>query len=769
MKKNERVVKMNAKKQKSYRGLSREGASLVTTVIMLSVAGLLLGSVLTASLSYAKQAKSHNHTAKAMFLADAGLRAAMIKLNGEDDGVIKLKESRSYFSDQSQFANAIWGFETSVKVVGGTNVLVSTGIYQDKQQQVETSVLLGSGSRSIHALYAHAMFAGNHSATNYTLEVGGYGSGADFVKGDVYCGGNILVDGSSDLRLPEIINEVIDDNVHDPSTETWEDAFTYQTFSNALSKSDYDDYVATVSGYEGRFYNNGVYDYGEPFVDTVGNGIFDENDWFDDANGNGVRDSGDGYIDSNGNGYYDQGETIIDNGNGVWDEGEEWVDNTGGNGNYRNNGRYDPAGGYWEYGNGSWSWKTSYTSGWWWWTRTYSCADWPPETFEDQSDVTFSPGERWVDQNGIYDEGEEFLDDRNGVYDYGTQAYGTIWGMPSPGPGQRAANGGDALVLPPDLQRMYYHVSKDSYEPVGALSRWGHDVAVTSSDYGSKIAITDSSKPEHIFIRNPPRSGSTYSGGAKIYDRSYSYVYDDSGHRVDDYFLEDPTDPTYNSSVSGDSIDGTTFTAPMYINVKENGNVRLYYVDGNVYIHHPRVYSMRFRQPGTRITIVAKGNITLSDEFYYNAGYDHNLGRSDLDSTIVNDPSDALCFIALKNPDCEDSGNIYIGDSQFGTGGSIHAMLYAENNFVDKNLDTSGQPFISIFGNMSAGNQIRLNRTNSGSSNRTRLDVTLDERVREGRIIVPGLPHPVGGDRSIQVDTAWKMLSGSWKSWSMLQ
>jgi hypothetical protein len=316
---------------------------------------------------------------------------------------------------------------------------------------------------------------------------------------------------------------------------------------------------------------------------------------------------------------------------------------------------------------------------------------------------------------------------------------------------------------------MYYDVSKDSYEPMGALSRWGHDVEVTSSDYGGNIAITDSSRPEHIFVRNPPTGGSTYSGGAQVYGRSYSRVYDDNGYRVDDYFLEDPTDSTYNSYVSGDSIDGTSYTAPMYVNVKENGNVRLYYVDGNVYIHHPRVYSMRFRKPGTRITIVARGNITLSDEFYYNADYDRNLSRSDMDSTIVDNPSDALCLIALKNPNCADSGNIYIGDAQFGTGGSIHAMLYAENDFVDNNINSSGQPFISIYGNMSAGNHIRLNRPSGGSSNRTRLDITLDERIREGTIIVPGLPHPVGNDRSIQVDTAWQLLPGSWKSWSMLQ
>ena len=42
-------------------------------------------------------------------------------------------------------------------------------------------------------------------------------------------------------------------------------------------------------------------------------------------------------------------------------------------------------------------------------------------------------------------------------------------------------------------------------------------------------------------------------------------------------------------------------------------------------------------------------------------------------------------------------------------------MLYAENDFVDKNINTVDQQYISIFGNMTAGNQVRLNREVGGS------------------------------------------------------
>ncbi len=762
---------------------SKQGSVMITTIIMLGIVGMTIGLLVAGLQTDAKLAQHNNYREKAILLADAGLRAGIWKMNAANDSTISYKQSQAYFANHAAFGDADWGFVTETRILEGSNiVLVSTGIYQDKQQEVQASMKLGSGSRSVHALYSHALYAGNSSGnSSYTLEIGGMGSYViedgstgsyvDFVKGDVYSGGHLSVSGYTKLRLPEIINEVIYDDIYDPFTETYQDAFAVAFFSNGLTQAAYDAYVSSVSDYSGTFYNNGVYDYGEAYVDDEGNGRYDLGESFYDANGNGVRDAGDGYVDNNNNEIYDAGiDTIIDNGNGMWDAGEEWVDNTGGKHNKRRNGRYDPAGGFYNR-NGNW------TTRYWKRGRLKYCSSWPAEDFEDTGNNSFEPGEPWVDDNGIWDEGEEYLDDRNGEYDYGTQAYGTIWGMPSPGPGQRASTGGDSLISPPDLEHMFYHVSKDDYQPSGALTRWGHDVAVTASDYYSNgKLITDSSKPEHIFTRNIRRSPSGQGNGyyrdtisgVTVRSREYDYVYDDNGNRVDDYFLEDPTDYYYTRTDGNNSIDGTSYTSPSYINVKPEHNSKLYYVEGNVYLHASPTYCMMFKQPGTRITIVAKGNITISDEFYYNADYDSNLDRSNVDSTIVKNPSDALCLIALKNDDCSNSGNIFIGDAAHGTGGSIHAMLYAENDFVDNNLNTRGQPFISIFGNMSAGNHIQLNRPSSGS--RTRLDVTLDERIRDGEIIIPGLPHSIGsGERSIQIDTEWTMLPGTWESWSMIK
>jgi hypothetical protein len=95
-------------------------------------------------------------------------------------------------------------------------------------------------------------------------------------------------------------------------------------------------------------------------------------------------------------------------------------------------------------------------------------------------------------------------------------------------------------------------------------------------------------------------------------------------------------------------------------------------------------------------------------------------------------------------------------------------MLYAENNFIDNNINSANQPFISVFGNMTAGNQVLLNRSGAAASDRTRLDITLDERIRDGTIVIPGLPHPVGTQRSIWIDTAWHSVPGTWVGSSSL-
>jgi len=474
----------------------------------------------------------------------------------------------------------------------------------------------------------------------------------------------------------------------------------------------------------------------------------------------------------NGDGVYTPGDTVVtDNGNGVWDEGETWVDDSDRYG--RDNYRYDPAGGYYD---SRGRWQTWYRVRRWGRYRYYSCWGWPAEAFEDQGDTTYTEPEPFVDRNGVNDEGEEYLDDRNGSFDWGTMASGGITGMGyvDEALGLRDAWGGNPVIEPPDLASMNYDVSRTDPAPAFASLGWGHDVEVTASDYSANgVTIMDDDDPEHIFIRNPSTSYNQNKGGVTVRARGYNPVYytDAGGHtvRVDDYFLEDPTDNSYNNPDSGGEIgDAGSKTYPMYLDVKENGNEKVYYVDGNLYIHSPVAYTMRFKEPGTKITIIAKGNITISDEFYYNAEYDEDLRYDDINSTIVNNSQDALCLIAMNNPDVPgDSGNIYIGDAIYGTGGSIHAMMYAENDFVDNNISGGGQSFISIYGNMAAGGLLDIHRD---SWDWTRLDVSLDRRLSRGEIFVPGLPPAPAGTVFIGSDGTpeWEFAMGTWQSTSRI-
>jgi hypothetical protein len=734
--------------------------------VLLGFASFIIGAILTATMSYTRNSELVYCHDKAAYLADAGLHAAIVRLNEESTANISYTQSRSYFDETASFVYSDWGFETSYSLTNGGYRLLSTGRYNGNVVTAQCGITNGAGANSIHAIYILALYAGNSSGnTNYSLLIGGTGNGADFVKGDTYSGDKIGVSGTANLRHPEILCDTNNNGIAETG-EKWTNSYAIQTFSNSLSQTAFNTYKTAQSANMSKVYDNGVYDLGEAYVDTIGNGVYDStNDTYTDANGNGRHDEGDSYNDRNNNGVYDAGiDTVVDNGNGRWDAGEEWVEDTDSlRKTYRTNGKYDSAGGYYS---GS-TWKTSYVKNY----RTYYCSSWPGETYFDLGDGVYTPEEPYIDRNGMYDEGEQYVDDRNSVYDYGTQAKKAITGMPAPGPGQKAATGNNPAIDPPNLTNMYYYLPRTGAEPSDALARWGNDVLVTASDYGTAKAIVDTSKPEHIFVRNPPTSGSTTSAGKTIKGRTYTAIRNASGQYMDDYFLEDPSDSFYNTS--GDSskdIDGTVYTVPQYLNVRDSGNNKLYYVDGNLYLHNPDAYAFRFRQPGTRITIVASGNITISDEFYYNADYNPNLVRTNVNSTIVNNPSDALCLIALINPASPtNTGNIFIGDKQFGTGGSIHAMLYAENDFVDNNLNTSDQAFISVFGNMTAGNHVRLNRTVGSGQYRTRLDVSLDERIRNGTIIVPGLPHPVGLQRRIMTTSRWDLTPGSWSSYSFLK
>ncbi len=342
------------------------------------------------------------------------------------------------------------------------------------------------------------------------------------------------------------------------------------------------------------------------------------------------------YVDANGNGKYDRGDylTLDIDGNGVYDPGvsEDYTDLNG---------------------NGEWDLG---------------------EPFDDlNTNGQYDAEESYIDYDGdgIFDEAEEFVDENgNGRYDYGIEATGDVDYPDEPG-----AAGGDTPLAPPDLSGMDY--------------AQGADVNVSERFSAIEAGTLPESNAAHIFRKN---SSSTFS------DVDETYMLDGEPVNPDDYFLEDPYesisvgDPSSDSGASRISIASES-------DGHEEGNDQVYFIDGNMWLHNSNTYSFKLDYPtadGIHVTFVVRGNITLSDNFYYD-----------------NMNNDQVAFIAMRredDPKGEISGNVYMGDPRFGTVHDLHGLFYAENNFYDMNLDEEGSQEFTIYGNMTAGNQVDINR-----------------------------------------------------------
>ena len=228
-----------------------------------------------------------------------------------------------------------------------------------------------------------------------------------------------------------------------------------------------------------------------------------------------------------------------------------------------------------------------------------------------------------------------------------------------------------------------------------------------SNALGGKAYQLPASSPAHIFRKNPS-------------DR----LTDTNATVKNDYFLEDP----YESVSTSSSVTAANATAITLSGVSGkpgvNGNRKVYYIDGNLWIHNRSIYSfaIKHNEPnGIQVTFVTKGNIYFSDNVLYK-----------------NPAEDGIAFIAMKDEKVADSGNIYFGDPVFGTLEQMHAFMYAENNFVDKNLSATGSATVTVFGNMTAGNKVDIQR--DFGSQHSKLTVNYDGRISMGDLDIPGIP-----------------------------
>lgn len=233
---------------------------------------------------------------------------------------------------------------------------------------------------------------------------------------------------------------------------------------------------------------------------------------------------------------------------------------------------------------------------------------------------------------------------------------------------------------------------------------------------GGKAWQVPESNPAHIFRKNPSDRASDINATAK-----------------NDYFLEDPYEAVSTSS-NVNAASATTITlSGVSGEPGTSGNHKVYFIDGNLWIHNRNIFSFAIKHHeanGIQVTFVAKGNIYFSDNVLY-----EDTGE------------DGIAFIAMKDGSVADSGNIYFGDPVFGTLEQMHAFMYAENNFIDKNLSASGSARVTVYGNMTAGNKVDIQRDSNGQH--SKLTVNYDGRISGGDLDMPGLPRANdGGDGS---------------------
>lgn len=399
------------------------------------------------------------------------------------------------------------------------------------------------------------------------------------------------------------------------------------------------------------------------------------------------------YTDANGNGAYDRGDYLsLDiNGNGVYDpDVVETYEDANGNGIYDDGEVYDDI-------NGNDMYDES-------------------ESFVDS------------DADGVFDLPEPFVDTNgNDRYDYGIEATGDVNYPAAPD-----AEGGDSEMRPPDIAAMdYAHVADI-------------DVAARFADKDSGVLPEEDAA--HIFVKNPR------DGREDIVDQEFML----NGQSVnpDDFFLEDPYEAV--SVGDPDSVhEATQITLAGGADGRsEEGNNKVYFIDGNLYLHNRHTYTFQMEdaaKEGMGVTFVVRGNIVLSDNFYYG-----------------NMNTDQVAFIAMTredDPKGEISGNIYIGDEDFGTIAHLQSLLYAQNNFYDQNLDEEGSQHFDIYGTMTAGNQVRINRDYvipahyewrrirrrwvrvwvDEEARHSSMDIAFDDRYVDGpngrERLVPGLPR----------------------------
>jgi hypothetical protein len=256
-----------------------------------------------------------------------------------------------------------------------------------------------------------------------------------------------------------------------------------------------------------------------------------------------------------------------------------------------------------------------------------------------------------------------------------------------------------------------------------------------------------------------------------------------SGNALRDIFTKNPADRnTECASTTGNDyflepasgfVMGTEKTGATPIHM---GSDRVYYIDGDVWIHNAATFG--FLIDG-KVTIVATGNIHISDNIQYK------------------DSQSMLGLVALGNYDSSGNltsgGNIYFGDPRFGTMYQVSGMMFAAKDFLfntDAVTKNSAEPTsgFTVNGSYAAMGQVKVERdwytsgttarpthynaatgqwvdslsgavltsTQVSSIRHYQMIVNYDDRVRSSETRPPGLPK--GGTTIFAGFSNWEEL-----------
>ncbi len=289
----------------------------------------------------------------------------------------------------------------------------------------------------------------------------------------------------------------------------------------------------------------------------------------------------------------------------------------------------------------------------------------------------------------------------------------------------RGGSGETGVTQPiPDLAGMDYPATADI-----KVAQNFATATYENDDAGGLAWQLPEDDPAHIFRRNPS-------------DRLLETL----ATAKEDYFLEDPYEPV---GIDPDQDGSDPYSISLSGVSGEPGpdsNRKVFFIDGNLWLHNYRSYSFEFshqESSGVQVTFVVQGNIYFSDNLFYE-----------------NAVKDGVAFIAIRDANVADSGNIYWGDPEFGTLKSMSAFMYAEDDFYDYNLGASGSTSIHLFGNMTAGDQLIIERDYMVSLNphHTKLTVDFDERIANGELDMPGIPSLQEDEDVFQV-LSWRKAS----------